>query len=238
MIVGSGMIATALRSTLPAHENTCVYAAGVSNSACTNPVEFRRESERLAATISALPSSTKLVYFGTCSVFDPDAMQTPYVRHKLEMEAAVASRGSHLILRLPQVVGTTPNPHTLFNYLYARIARSERFVAWRQAVRYIIHVDEAASIATDLLTVESAEREIINVAAPRPYSIFEIISALESHIGKEAVMDVVDRGSRYSITTGRIESSIARCKIEFGSDYLARSIARTYSPLVGSPELH
>ena len=57
----------------------------------------------------------------------------PYVRHKIEMERLVSDHAKFVIVRLPQVAGRTPNPHTLLNYLYARVARSEKFFGLDQS---------------------------------------------------------------------------------------------------------
>jgi len=140
MIIGSGLIAHAFRTAYAQREDVCLYAAGVSNSACRDPHEFARERERLTAALNKSQAIDCFVYFGTCSVADPEVQDTDYVRHKLAMEELVAAHPRHLILRLPQVAGTTPNPHTLLNYLYAHIARSEAFQLWLDARRNIIAI--------------------------------------------------------------------------------------------------
>lgn len=73
------------------------------------------------------------------------------------MEALVTHHPRHLILRLPQVAGRTPNPHTLLNYLYARISRGESFRLWRNARCNIIDVDDVAAIGKHAI-YESTER--------------------------------------------------------------------------------
>ena len=93
------------------------------------------------------------VYFGTCSVADPEVRHTAYVQHKLAMEQMVSAHSRNLILRLPQVAGKTPNPHTLLNFLYGRIARSESFNLWSKARRNIIDVADVTAIAEQLIMV-------------------------------------------------------------------------------------
>jgi nucleoside-diphosphate-sugar epimerase len=123
VIIGSGLLARAFPDSFFAREDVCIYAAGVSNSACTNPNEFMRERQRLEGALRQSENVDAFVYFGTCSVADPDALNTPYVQHKLAMEQMVASHANNLILRLPQVAGKTSNPHTLLNFLYACMSR-------------------------------------------------------------------------------------------------------------------
>lgn len=229
MIVGSGLIATSLRPFFAADDRYCVFAAGVSNSGCRESGEFAREGERLATTMSGIDRDTRLVYFGTCSAGDPDACGTPYVRHKLAMEALAARHGRTTVFRLPQVIGRTPNPHTLVNHLYARIARSERFTVWSRARRYFIHVDDMASIVHHLLVEEGLGDGTLDIANPCSHSIPEIVRAIERLTGKTAIYDAVDRGGDYRIDTARCEVAASRLGIEFGEDYLERALRRTYA---------
>ena len=144
MIIGSGLLAHAFSSAFLQREDVCIYAAGVSNSSCTDAHEFARERQRLEDALRQAMHVDTFVYFGTCSVADPDSQNTPYVQHKLAMERLVQAHPQGLILRLPQVAGKTSNPHTLLNYLYARISRSEKFDLWSRAKRNIIDVAEVA----------------------------------------------------------------------------------------------
>lgn len=228
MIVGSGLIASAMRPHMAELESHCIYAAGVSNSSCKAPEEFARERQRLQSTLAQIPDTDRLVYFGTCSVSDPTASETPYVQHKLAMESLVMERGNATIFRLPQVVGRTLNPHTLTNYLIARIARSERFTVWRNARRYLIHADDMASIATQLLTTENCRGQTINISNPRAYSVFDIVAALERLVGKVAHYDVLDRGTDYAIDAERAAACAVRLGIDFDATYLERILERTY----------
>lgn len=209
---------------------TTILTEGVSNSSCTSPLEFAREAERLTNVLACCSANTRFVYFGTCSVADPDARHTPYVEHKLAMEALVSSHRNSTIFRLPQVVGRTPNPHTLFNYLYARIARSERITVWQNAKRYLIHENDMARIAQDFLVNQDTFDAIIDIASAEPYSIFEIISGLERLVGKPAVFERVGRGSHYIIDSSRCAEVAERLAIDFGPGYLEHALARTYLP--------
>src|SRR6185437_5053251 len=143
MIVGSGLLARAFERRAGLLEGVCVYAAGVSNSACTDRTEFEHDRARLQRVMASLPDDMRLVYFSTCSICDPWARESPYAQHKLEVEEIVRGRRGHLIVRLPQLAGSTPNPHTLLNYLYNRIVRSERFDLSQHATRNIIDVADA-----------------------------------------------------------------------------------------------
>lgn len=229
MIVGSGLIARAFsQGGAYAFDDTCFYAAGVSNSGCRDEREFLRERARLEQAIAACSPDERFVYFSTCSIEDPAMQDSAYVQHKLRMEDIVRNCGRHLILRLPQVAGKTPNPHTLLNYLHARIARSERFHVWAGAIRNIIDVEDIVKIALDLIAKEDAHAETINIANPRSYGMLDIVYAMEQALEARAVFDIIDRSSGASIDVGRIAASIRRCTIAFGTAYLDRVVGKYY----------
>lgn len=228
MLIGSGLLARAFCREFIQREDVCIYAAGVSNSGCTDTREFARERYRLQDALRQAIHVDAFVYFGTCSVADPDARDTPYVRHKLAMEQMVREHQRHLVLRLPQTAGKTPNPHTLLNFLYARIARSESFNLWSNSKRNIIDVDDVAAIARQLIANDSTRNTTLAVANPVNYSMFDIVGAMERAVGKRAVYDIVGRGSEYFIDTSAILPVLRKAGVEFGDGYLERVIGKYY----------
>lgn len=228
VIIGSGLIARAFAPHAGQLGDVCIYAAGVSNSSCSDAREFAREHQRLGAALRDAAADTLFVYFSTCSVADPDAQASGYVRHKLAMEDVTRQHARHLILRLPQLAGETPNPHTLLNYLFARIVRSERFQIWARAKRNIIDVDDVARIALDLIDVEHAAGETINVASPHSSGMVDIVRSMEQVLGHRAIFDAVERGSSYAIDTQRIAGALQRCGISFPETYLHTVIGKYY----------
>ena len=228
MIVGSGLLAQAFAGAFAQRNDVCIYAAGVSNSACRDASEFAREQQRLSDTLQEAHLVDAFVYFGTCSVADPDAQHTPYVQHKLAMEQLVHAHPQGLILRLPQVAGKTSNPHTLLNFLYARISRSEKFDLWIRARRNIIDVADGVLIAKQLIADRSVRNIAINVANTASYPMPDIVRAMEYVTGKKAVFDVVDCGSEYPVDTSRIIPILNNLNIGFGNDYLDKVIGKYY----------
>lgn len=228
MLIGSGMLAQAFASGFAQREDVCIYAAGVSNSSCTEAKEFARDRSRLAGALQQAANLDAFVYFGTCSVGDPELRNTPYVQHKLAMEALVSALPCYMIIRLPQVAGNTPNPHTLLNFLHARIARSEAFSLWKNAKRNIIDVSDVAAITGQLIADKSARKITLNVANPVNYPMIEIVRAMERAVGKPAVYDVVDRGSEYRIDVSEIVPILDKANVTFGSDYLERVVGKYY----------
>ncbi|MEI7911050.1 MAG: NAD-dependent epimerase/dehydratase family protein [Verrucomicrobiota bacterium] len=226
MLIGTGLLAQAFLTPFAQREDVCIYAAGVSNSGCTSSLEFERERKLLTQTLLSQSHVGAFVYFGTCSVRDPVAKNTPYVRHKLAMEHLVAAHPRHLILRLPQIAGRTPNPHTLLNYLYARISRSEGFELWKNAKRNIIDIDDVAAIAGQIIADKSLRNLTLNIANPVCDSIVDIVAAMERAVGKPALCQVIDLGSGYQIDVSAISGMAAA---RFGHDYLERVIGKYYA---------
>jgi nucleoside-diphosphate-sugar epimerase len=230
MLIGSGLLATAFAKTFSHRDDVCIYAAGVSNSSCVERSEFDRERVRLGEALKRWRPAQLFVYFGTCSVGDPDAKGTQYVLHKLAMEELVAAHQNHLILRLPQVAGRTPNPHTLLNYLHAHISRSEAFQLWLKARRNIIDVDDVVAISRKLFESNSRQSNVFNVANTVSYSMPEIVNAMERTVGKPAIYKPVERGTGYDIDTSAIVPILPLAQVEFGPDYLQRVVNKYYRP--------
>lgn len=226
MIIGSGLIASAFSRHADKLAHACLYAAGVSNSSCRVDSEFVRERQRLQTAITHA-GSRLLIYFSTCSIEDPWSQTSPYIAHKREMEVLVRQHRRFLIVRLPQVAGRTPNPHTLLNHLYARISRSEQFELWTRAKRNIIDVDDVACLVMELLS-EGAAAETINVANPVNTSTLDIVRAFEHVTRRIAVCHALDLGGEYMIDVARIQTAIQRCDIRFDETYLLRTLTKYY----------
>ena len=79
MIIGTGDLAEVLEPV--DRSDLTFFASGVSNSQCTDKVQFQREENLLM-----LHCSGHIVYFGSMSIYDKDS---PYTRHKRHMENLV-----------------------------------------------------------------------------------------------------------------------------------------------------
>jgi nucleoside-diphosphate-sugar epimerase len=228
MIVGRGLLASAFAPIARERPGLVVHAAGVSNSACEDAREFARERLAVEGTLAAASSADCMIYFSTCSVSDPASRDTGYVRHKLAMESLVRTHARHLILRLPQVAGRTPNPHTLLNYLYARVVRGERFAVWGRARRNVIDCDDVATIARAAID-EGIHGATLDVASPQDHSLPEIVATLERVTHGHAVYDLVDRGAAYPIDVAPIAPLVAATGVRFDEGYLERVLRKYYA---------
>lgn len=228
MIVGSGLLATSFSPLFVNSEDVMIYAAGVSNSSCTDRKEFERERSRLSASLDAHASVGKFVYFSTCSLVDPELSDKPYASHKRAMEDLVRRHARHLILRLPQLAGRSINPHTLLNYLHARISRSERFSIWGRATRNIIDVDDVVRIGCHLIDDENVSRDTLNIANSTSYAVQDIVSTFERVCRKKAIYDIVEKGACCPIDVRRIAPILAEAGVDFSPAYLWNVLQKYY----------
>ncbi len=232
MIVGNGMIAAAFAPAFAHRADLAVFASGVSNSGERSPEPFRREEEQLRAVLSEKPGC--VVYFGTCSVDDPEQRDSPYVRHKVRMEDLVRASGHFVVLRLPQVVGHTRNPFTLTNYLYTQISTRRRFSVWTHARRNIIDVDDVARIGGYMLDSPAHRDRIVNVASPESTPVVELVAAFERVLGVTADFDRTERGGQYEIEVADCLEVAGRVGVRFGPDYLDRLLEKYYGARRGT----
>jgi nucleoside-diphosphate-sugar epimerase len=226
MIIGSGLLAKAFEDRLGSDPRVCIFASGVSNSQCTDPAEFERENRLLRDTLMRMPPDGLFVYFSTCSVADPAAAGSPYVLHKLAMESLISDWPSHLICRLPQVAGRTPNPHTLLSYLASCISTGRRFSIWSGASRNVIDVDDVAALVGEVIKTGVNIIKTLNIASPANHPMTEIVSAMENAMQKKAVFERVERGCSYDIDVRDILPLCNSAGVDFQNDYLDRVIRK------------
>jgi nucleoside-diphosphate-sugar epimerase len=227
MIIGNGMMAR-MFSAYEEFDDVVVLAAGVSNSRETRPESFDRETRLVEKTIDTIGSKL-LIYFSTCSIYDPDTAGTPYVRHKLSIEKMVRERvANYLLFRLPQVVGNTSNLTTLTSFLYNNIVTQQPIDVWDNACRYIIDADDAVRIVSYVVDNGMFRNSTVNVAS-RPCLVADLVNTLEEITGKLAVCTHSERGSYYAIDTTDIKPILEQLKIEFGPEYLSNVLSKYYA---------
>jgi nucleoside-diphosphate-sugar epimerase len=227
-LVGSGLLARAFAQVCQEIPRSFIYAAGVSNSSCRDEREFDRERVRLDAALEAGRDATAFVYFSTCSIADPDSRQSRYVQHKKEMENLVSTHRQPLIIRLPQVAGSSPNPHTLLNYLYARVSRSERFAVWKNARRNVIDIEDVVKIVRAMLEDSRTRHVTVNVANLRFYSIAQIVREMEKVTGKAAIVDELEKGVAYEIDLEYMRPIAEALGLRFDNEYLPHVIDKYF----------
>ena len=196
MIIGSGLIAKAFQGDFEDDDRYLIFASGVSNSGETNLAKFAREEDLLTKAIYQIQNK-KLIYFSTCSLYDPDQQISAYVQHKLKMEGLVKLCPSYLILRAPQVIGKSANPFTLCNFLYSSILTQKSINLWRNARRHLIDIEDLRDLARFFLLEENRHNEVINIAVVESVSPLELIQLFENILGKSAVYTLTNKGNSF-----------------------------------------
>ncbi|MGH1518938.1 NAD-dependent epimerase/dehydratase family protein [Chryseobacterium sp. JK1] len=195
MIIGNGILANAVR---PYDKEDVIYfASGVSNSLETDPSEFEREITLLESTIEKFPEK-KLIYFSTCSIYDPTKTDSLYVAHKLNAEKIITQQcKNYVIFRVGNAVGRGGNPNTLINFLKNSILSEKTITIHSNARRILIGIDDIGLFTEH--HIKDLNKQTINLTFPYQYSLAEILSQLEIHLGKKAVYENINEGSNYNI---------------------------------------
>jgi nucleoside-diphosphate-sugar epimerase len=226
MIIGNGLLARAFSTSFTNDAKVTVFASGVANSSETRTEQFERERLLLRQTMR---EEGLLIYFGTCSMHDPELAKTPYLRHKAEMENLVREGARQwAIMRLPQLVGHCSNPNTLANFLYRHIAAGLRFQLWTKASRNIIDVADVATIITHLVTNGSIEGMTANIACPFSQSMPELVKIFERVLGRQANYESVAAGGKYPIDTHLTTTTASHVGIVFDNQYTENCIRKYY----------
>lgn len=225
MVLGNGLVAKGFRR-YEEDDRFLIFASGVSNSSNKEVSEFIRERELLESNIHENQNKT-LVYFGTCSVYDPILNHSPYVIHKLNMEKLIRDNHAHYhIFRISNLAGNTPNPHTVLNFFIQHINSGELFYLWKNASRNIIDIDDAFAICDQILQRDLFRNEVINIANPTNYPVMQIVENIEHLLGKKGRYELIERGSNPVINTESIQSLISERGIQFDATYLRRTIKK------------
>ena len=196
MIVGRGLIATAFRNSFFDSSPYVVFASGVSNSTETDPEAFARELALLNAYVT---KNTTLIYFSTTSIFDPTKTATPYIQHKLSIEKLLLETAdSCLIVRLPILVGHSPNPYTLINFLANAIIGQKQINLHAKACRHLLDIDDLVPMLMPYGD-DPKIRKIINIPGSAKITVPELVVKLESVLKKKGLFTWEDTGACYEI---------------------------------------
>jgi len=225
MIIGEGLLATAFEKYSRNYSDVIIFASGVSNSSENRAEEFSRERLKL---LNYINYGRKLVYFSTCSVYDPDLSNSPYVNHKKDMESLVCNADSYIICRLPQVVGRTSNRNTLANFIHNSIKSSSEFKIWKLARRNLIDVDDVAAIVNYFITESFESNMIENIAVPYSISMLDLVHIFEKVLRSSAIYTALDVGGSYTIEANRAIEAASKLGIKFDAHYVENIIRKYY----------
>ena len=220
------MIAKAFAA-VAARKDLVIFASGVSDSLERSAVAFDRERELLERTRAA-HAQALLVYFGTCSVDDPDRRDTPYVRHKLAMEAVLAGSGRPwMVVRLPLALGPEHRSPTLANFLHDRIMRGEHYEVWSRSTRYPLDVEDAVRISERFIADRALWNRPINVAL-RAFPVLDFVRILEAITGKRAKYTLVEKGAHYAVRCPELTRISDELGLDTSRHYLERVLRKYF----------
>lgn len=229
MIMGKGMIATALQS-IESNE-FCFFASGVSSSNAAEQKEFDREKELLETTLNKYSNSSIFIYFSSCGI---EFETTPYFLHKQDMEKIVEKKAKqYYIFRLPQVVGSGGNKNTLFNYLISQIKKEKQIEIWEKVRRNLIDIDDVVAVVNQIILNNLKQNSIINIASPFNISILEIIKNIETVLNINTKYTLVEKGKAIDVDIYKL-SKIVEIDTIFGNKdlYLQNLIKKYYKEVI------
>ncbi|SRR6266542_659577 len=226
MIIGNGLVANAFKEY--EHNDYClIFASGVSNSSNTDPMAFARERQLLEKMIN-VHTEEIFVYFSTCCIYDASRQNSPYARHKLEMETLVQQHSNYHIFRISNLAGITNNPHTFLNFFLQHILSEQHFYLWKSAYRNIIDIDDAVAVCDHIIKEQLFKNEIVNIANPVNYPVTQIIEELEMVIQKKGKYELIDKGSNPAIDTQIVQQLFYQLNIHFDENYLRKVLQKYF----------
>ncbi len=221
MVIGAGMIAQRFNS-YSSNENLLIFASGVSDSKSTDSRAYERETNLLERTISEYPDKL-LVYFSTCSIYDPAENDSAYVTHKRKMEDLIQMNATaYNVFRVSNVVGKSANPNTVFNFFINHIRNKIPFSVWANATRNLIDIDDLYCIVHYILENGFLKNKVINIANPQSYYVPEIVTAIENHYGIKGDYMMVMKGSNFEIDNSGIQPALSEVNVTFDEKYLKK----------------
>lgn len=227
MVIGKGLVAGSF-SSYEHNDGFLIFASGVSNSKSSTDADFRREEDLLRKSVEAYPEK-HLVYFSTTSIEDEDLQQTPYVQHKLNMEAFIRTNvNRYSIFRLSNLAGHSNNPNTILNYFFQHIHQGIPFRLWQRSERNLIDAEDMYRIADHMLQYNLATNRTINIANTESYPVLFIVNSIEEFCGKKGIYSLEDRGGPVSTDTRDIAPVREALGIHFGADYLPKMLIKYY----------
>jgi nucleoside-diphosphate-sugar epimerase len=231
MVIGNGLVAKRFES-YSRNNDFLVFASGVSNSKTKNPEAYNREINLLKDSIQ-IHKNKSLIYFSTCSVYDPQEKESAYVHHKLNIEDFIQTHArQYNIFRISNLAGTSSNPNTLLNFFFSHVKNGVNFDLWANACRNIIDVDHAYLIIDHILKHKLFPNQVINIANPENHPVKKIIATIETFLNIRSNYIEIDKGTCFEIDTSPIQHIIQELRIRFSPEYL-RDLLNKYYSIVG-----
>jgi nucleoside-diphosphate-sugar epimerase len=227
MVIGAGMIGKRFR----AYQNDdrfVIFSSGVSNSKNRIQAAYDREIQLLEKMIKEQKEKI-IVYFSTCSLYDPEEERSPYVAHKKHVEDIVQSNCEQFcIFRVSNLVGRSDNPNTVLNFFVYHLRNQINFDLWTNASRNLLDIDDMYKIVDYILQGGLQINEVTNIANPTSYKVTEIVAAIEKKLQIQANYVPIPKGSTFNIDISAISEIIKQLEISFTGNYLVNLLEKYY----------
>jgi nucleoside-diphosphate-sugar epimerase len=238
-IRGHGLIATALHAYRDRLPDVLAFAKGVATSAPLQVAAYDREARDLYEAIEdCRRDGRRLIYFSSGgSIYGPseepraedDALfpVNAYGRHQVVCETVIRmAEVRHLIVRLPNVVGSGRNPAQLVPALVAQCLDG-RVTVFADATRDLIGVDDTARLVVRLLEV-APDAGTVQVASGISSPVPALVAEVQRILGTSALEEVRPGGDRQGFATDRLVQLLGD-EATFAADY-PTMILRRYVP--------
>lgn len=191
MIIGNGLIWKALKKI--DSDQYIFFASGVSDSKITDKKEFEREERLLHQHLDN--TNKPFIYFSSCSIYDKSLGNSPYIKHKKNIENIIESSWKkYLIVRIWNIVWNQWNTKNIMNYLHDCIVSGKSFEIWSKSERFMLDVDDLVNmLGIYLQEITNWLNQIINISNPYPVKIIDIVKLFEKLLTKEAIYNCVDK---------------------------------------------
>jgi nucleoside-diphosphate-sugar epimerase len=222
-IIGNGQLAKAFKNF--EINDVCVFASGVSNSNCTDKVEFERERKLLVETLKN-NGTKKIIYFSSCALSAEEYFKNRYYEHKQNMEKIIKEYSSnYYIFRIPQLFGDLFLHNTLVNFIYKSIENNHKFNVYSEAYRYVIEINDVRKIVKAYLVYHD-NCITIDIANFYRYKVLDIVKIFEKLLNKNANYEIVEKEDKYILDLTALELFIKKYEIDisFGKEYLTNKL--------------
>lgn len=228
MVIGNGMVAKRFES-YKTNDQFLIFASGVSNSKNINPAAYERELILLQKAIKENPEKI-LVYFSTCSIYDPGEENSKYVLHKRTIEDLVQKQQEQFyIFRVSNLVGRSENRNTILNFYVYHILNGINFDLWTNAIRNLIDIDDMYRIVDHILKNRVDQNKIINIANEVDYTTTEIITTIETFLDTTANYIPIAKGNAFIIDASVTKAINNELDIHFEKNYLINLLRKYYT---------
>ena len=225
MVIGKGLIAGAFKA-LENDPDVLVFASGVSNSSLNSATDFEREMNLVRESLN---DSQRFVYFSTVSVFDDSLAQLPYIVHKLNVERFISENArTFCIVRLPNVVGRSGNPHTLTNSIFSSFQKGEPITVHKNASRFLMDIDDISAIIPQLVADKRFHNTTVNACFDNRIRMPELMKIFSDVLKADIKTIELERGNTYDVENGDFRSFLQTLNFSVSADYTRRLIEKYY----------